>query len=151
MPTKRQNTGKRKMQVRKSAPKSDKTTKITSVKKRKNSVSSPYTKEDIKSLATATPKTKTAQLSGTEKRKAAKRKKKIRKLIIALVILVLAALGVGAGFLYNSDYFTIEDIEFTGVSHLTQDEMYLLANVPEGDTLIRVDTGRIADRLKMDA
>lgn len=70
---------------------------------------------------------------------------------ILIVVLLVLALVVAAVVLYNSSAFTIESVQVSGVEHLTTTEMEQLAGVPEGTTLLRVDTGEIKSRLLMDA
>ncbi len=65
-----------------------------------------------------------------------------------VIILIVAALGIGAAALYNSSAFTIESVDVTGVDHLTASEMTELAAVPSGSTLLRVDVDGITQRLK---
>lgn len=73
----------------------------------------------------------------------------LRRILIA--VLLVLALIVAAVVLYNSSAFTIESVSVSGVEHLTETEMEQLAGVPEGTTLLRVDTGEIKSRLLMDA
>lgn len=70
---------------------------------------------------------------------------------LGAVVALLAALAIGAVAVYNSSLFTIENVQVTGVEHLTSEEMSALAQVPSGTTLLRVDTASIADRLRQDA
>ena len=68
-----------------------------------------------------------------------------------IVIGIVVALLAGWAAVYNSPAFSIENIQVNGVSHLTNDEMSQLANVPEGSTLLRVDTDTVRERLLQNA
>ncbi len=68
-------------------------------------------------------------------------------IIAAIIILIIAGVFV----LYNSKAFTIDNIEVKGVEHLTATDMAELASVPEGTTLLTVDTGAIKSSLLEDA
>lgn len=63
----------------------------------------------------------------------------------------VVALVVGGFIAYNSSLFTIESVSVQGVEHLTASEMQSLAGVPEGTTLLRVDTAGIKASLLQDA
>lgn len=79
--------------------------------------------------------------------------KRYRRYLIRLSVIVslFAALAIGAVVVYNSSLFTIENVQVSGVEHLTSEEMSILAAVPSGETLLRVDTAAIKDRLMQDA
>ncbi|MBQ9067751.1 MAG: FtsQ-type POTRA domain-containing protein [Eggerthellaceae bacterium] len=67
----------------------------------------------------------------------------------SLVALVLAGvLAVAAAFLFFSDVLSIEQVNVSGVRHLTAEEMQTLAAVPASSTLLRVDADAIAQRVK---
>ena len=66
---------------------------------------------------------------------------------IGIVLGVLVALVVGWFVLYNSSVFAVEEVAVTGVEHLTSAEMAEMAAVPEGTTLLRIDTDTIRNRL----
>lgn len=70
--------------------------------------------------------------------------------IIAVIALV-GALVVGGVVVYNSNLFTITNVQVTGVEHLTATEMTELASVPAGTTLLRVDATGIKERLLREA
>jgi len=76
-----------------------------------------------------------------------------RKFLIRLflIAILVAGLGVGGVALYNSDVFQIEHVNIVGVEHLTSEEMTLMADVPAGTTLLRVDTETIKARLIQNA
>lgn len=63
-------------------------------------------------------------------------------------VFVLAALAMGAVYMYSSNLFSIEEVRVSGVDHLTAEEMSQLAAVPAGSTLLRVDAHAIEQRLK---
>lgn len=79
--------------------------------------------------------------------------RRYRRYLVRLGVIVafVAALAIGAAAAYNSSLFTIESVKVSGVEHLTSEEMQLLAAVPQGSTLLRVDTAAIEERLKQDA
>ena len=83
------------------------------------------------------------------KRMRASSRRYILRAIIAVGVVV--ALLAGWAALYNSPVFTIENVEVNGVEHLTGEEMKLLADVPTDTTLLRVDTDKIANRLKVNS
>lgn len=76
-----------------------------------------------------------------------------KKLIIALVILIVLLVGAGAGYIYlsHSSFFAIEEISVKGAEHLTADDVAELADVPEHTTLLNVDTEGIKQRFCEDA
>ena len=73
----------------------------------------------------------------------------VRRVLFAIILVIVLALAFL--ILYNSSAFTIESVSVSGCEHLTTTEMEELANVPEGTTLLRVDTGSIKSRLLEDA
>lgn len=87
----------------------------------------------------------------------AQREERLRKssrryfLRIVMVVGVIVALLAGWAALYNSPAFTIENVQVNGVSHLTSDEVSQLVNVPEGETLLRVDTDTVRERMMQTA
>lgn len=76
-----------------------------------------------------------------------------RRYLIRFIIIigVVVALLAGWAALYNSPAFTIQHVQVNGVAHLTSEEMAQLANVPEGTTLLRVDTDTIRNRMMQTA
>lgn len=70
---------------------------------------------------------------------------------IAVVLTLIIALLVGGIVIYNSNLFTITQVNVKGVEHLTADEMTELAAVPTGTTLLRVDEAGIKSRLAEEA
>lgn len=80
----------------------------------------------------------------------APKKSKLFRVLIALA--VVAALGGGAyAVLFFTPVFTITKVEVTGADHLTSEEMAVLAAVPQGTTLITVDTAGIENSVVRDA
>jgi len=73
------------------------------------------------------------------------------KLLIGIVVGIIVALLAGWAAVYNSPLFTIQNVQVNGVAHLTDAEVSQLVNVPEGTTLLRVDTDAVADRMKQTA
>ncbi len=78
----------------------------------------------------------------------ARRRRRIA-IMTTFVAIILAIIGLSS--IYNSNIFTIEYLSIKGVRHLTASEMTELAAVPEGTTLLRVDTEAIRERLLTDA
>ena len=70
---------------------------------------------------------------------------------VGVAVGVVAALLVGAGALYLSPAFTIEKVDVVGAEHLTSQDMAALASIPQGTTLLTVDTGAIERSIDRDA
>ena len=87
------------------------------------------------------------------KERAERMRKSSRRYLMRFIIVIgiVVALLAGWAAVYNSPAFSIENIQVNGVSHLTNDEMSQLANVPEGSTLLRVDTDTVRERLLQNA
>ncbi|MCQ2751519.1 MAG: FtsQ-type POTRA domain-containing protein [Coriobacteriales bacterium] len=83
--------------------------------------------------------------------KKAKNKLRNKLLIIALIVLCVLALIFGGVFVYRSPLFAVENVEVTGVSHLTNEEITQLAAVPNDSTLLRIDADGICKRLQTHA
>lgn len=85
--------------------------------------------------------------------RAARAQRTYRRYLIRFGVLAacVVVLLIGWIALYNSNVFAIENVSVKGVEHLTTAEMEELAGVPEGTTLLRVDTSSIASRLLLDA
>lgn len=64
-----------------------------------------------------------------------------------VVVILLLVVGIGGFALANSGTFTIKQVTASGVTHISEDEMTELAAIPEGATLLNVDTNGIASRL----
>lgn len=80
------------------------------------------------------------------------RRKSNLPFIIVGVVLFLALSFTGLYFiLINTNVFEIEDIEFRGTDHLTSQEVSALVSVPQGTTLLNIDSKSIEDSLKRDA
>ena len=70
----------------------------------------------------------------------------------AIVALVLACvLGIAYAALYFGGAFAITSVKVNGADHLTNDEMAILAAVPQGTTLLNVDTSSVANSVDRDA
>ena len=91
------------------------------------------------------------QIKRRERSERATRRARNYALRIIIAAVVVVALVITGGIAYNSDLFTIEDVQISGVEHLTSDEMALMANIPEGSTLLRVDVDNIRKRLMQNA
>lgn len=76
--------------------------------------------------------------------------KKSRKGFVIGIVLALLAIVIAAGIfiLSRTDLFPVTKITVSGVHHLTDQETAELASVPEGTTLLNVDTGGIEGRLE---
>ena len=70
---------------------------------------------------------------------------------IIAMLAVAIVLVIAGGVVYNSSLFTIENVEITGVEHLTENDMALMADIPEGSTLLRIDVDTIKKRLMQNA
>lgn len=70
---------------------------------------------------------------------------------VFFIIAAIVALVIAWAIVYNSSAFTIQNVEVNGAEHLTQSEMEQLIDVPEGETLLRVDVSTIKDRLMQNA
>ncbi|MFR0869274.1 MAG: cell division protein FtsQ/DivIB, partial [Adlercreutzia sp.] len=69
-----------------------------------------------------------------------------------IVALVLACvLGITYAAVYFSGAFAITSVKVNGADHLTNDEMAILAAVPQGTTLLNVDTSSVANSVDRDA
>lgn len=70
---------------------------------------------------------------------------------LGVVLGAIAVLLACAAVLYFSSVFSIDEVKVEGVEHLTQSDLQALVSVPEGETLLRVDTKAIEDSLLRDA
>ncbi len=70
---------------------------------------------------------------------------------LGVILGVVAILAAGAAVLYFSDVFSIDEVKVEGVEHLTESDLKALVSVPEGETLLRVDTKAIENSLTRDA
>lgn len=66
---------------------------------------------------------------------------------ILVVFLVIAALLAGGIAIYNSNLFSITEVEVTGNSILSSEDIISMADIPEGETLLRLDRTGIKDSL----
>lgn len=82
-----------------------------------------------------------------ERRERARKASRRYAIRIGIVLGVVVALVVGWFVLYNSSAFSVEEVAVSGVEHLTSTEMAEMAAVPEGTTLLRIDTDTIRNRL----
>lgn len=85
------------------------------------------------------------------RREAAKKNRSAAfKAIVAVIVVVVLGVGTYAG-LYFSSAFAIEEVKVTGADHLTNEEMAVLAAVPQGTTLLTVDAAGIENSVVRDA
>ena len=126
-----------------------------------NERTSPGVTGSMRAVSQQTPRTSSANVDLIETRigdvhraeRADRMRRSSRRYIvrIAIVLACAAALIVGWFVLYNSSVFTIEEVNVEGVEHLTSTEVGMLVDVPEGMTLLRVDTDTIRNRLMQSA
>ena len=95
--------------------------------------------------------TRIGDINRTVTKGRARRGKKKAYIIIGLVAFLLVAAVVAFVVLSHTSTFKIEKIDVVGVEHLTDDEMSQLAEVPDGATLLNVDTEAIRKNLLRDA
>lgn len=95
--------------------------------------------------------TSIGEIHRAERRERARKNSRRYILRIGIAVAVVAALVVGWFVLYNSSVFAIEEVSVTGVEHLTSTEMAEMAAIPEGTTLLKVDTDAIRNRLLYNA
>ena len=91
-----------------------------------------------------------ARRGGTPRTIARPKRSRGFRIVVALIVAAVL-LGGTYGCLYFSPAFTIESVKVTGADHLTNEEMAILAAVPQGTTLLNVDTGAIEDSVVRDA
>lgn len=89
--------------------------------------------------------------SSTTPRTVARPRRSAAFRVAVAVIVAAVLLGGTYGCLYFSPVFTIESVKVTGADHLTNDEMAVLAAVPQGTTLLNVDTAAIENSVVRDA
>ena len=72
--------------------------------------------------------------------------------IVGMVIGVLLALivvgGVGYTFVANAGFFAVTDVRFEATEHVSEDVLEKLVSLPQGATLLNVDTDALADELR---
>lgn len=88
---------------------------------------------------------------GTTPRTIAKPRRSIGFKILVTLLILAGALGLTYGGLYFSGAFAISSVKVNGADHLTNEEMAVLAAVPQGTTLLNVDIGSIAASVDRDA
>lgn len=71
--------------------------------------------------------------------------------VFAVAFFLVCALAVAYAGLYFSGAFAIQSVKVNGADHLTNEEMSVLAAVPQGTTLLNVDTAAIANSVNRDA
>lgn len=75
-----------------------------------------------------------------------------RPLMILGIVAAVAFAAVLAFFLASrTDLFLVEEVTFTGVEHLTESEANALVKVPDGTTLLNVDSASIEASLMRDS
>lgn len=81
-------------------------------------------------------------------RKQAKRSKRKISFYFKVAGAVLAAFLVTAFILSLTDVFKIESVEIESTAHVSQEDLYRLADVPEGVNLLNINTGAIESKMK---
>lgn len=92
------------------------------------------------------PKTSRAKKQGD--RAQAKRPKRKISFYFKVAGAVLAALLLTAFILSLTDVFKIESVDIESTAHVSQEDLYRLADVPEGANLLNVNTGAIESKMK---
>jgi cell division septal protein FtsQ len=85
-----------------------------------------------------------------ERQRAARRRASRVPGRIAAAVLILFALVAIAFLVYQSPLFTVREVRVEGAQRLTGERLTELAAIPEGSTLLRLDTEGIAGRLEAD-
>jgi cell division septal protein FtsQ len=85
-----------------------------------------------------------------ERQRAARRRASKVPGRIAAAALILFALVAIAFLVYQSPLFTVREVRVEGAQRLTGERLSELAAIPEGSTLLRLDTEGIAGRLEAD-
>lgn len=86
-----------------------------------------------------------------QNRKQQKRRSRL-PLIIVGVTVFLAASFLGMYYILSkTNVFEIQEISITGTEHLTAQEVGALVSIPQGTTLLNVDTAQIASSMQRDA
>lgn len=63
-------------------------------------------------------------------------------------VIIVAMLALSGALLVMTPLFPVKELAVEGVSSLTEEEVVQMAAVPEGSTLLRVNTAEIEDRLE---
>lgn len=111
-------------------------------------------REERNSLGGSSRTSHTSQAARTQR--AIKRAEKRRRAKLPVIIAaIVAALAIIITLTYlimaNTNTFEIEEIEIQGTEHLTGEEVRALVTIPQGTTLLNVDTAQIAASLERDA
>lgn len=69
------------------------------------------------------------------------------RIIVAVVLAIVLAFGLGAAVLVNSSFFSVTDVVVNGSEHVPQQTVEQLVSVPEGSTLFNVSDEDIAAAL----
>lgn len=86
-----------------------------------------------------------------ERRAVEKRKSNLPFVVVGVVLFLACSFLALYLILINTNIFEIKEIEFSGTDHLTTQEVSALVNIPQGTTLLNVDSSGIASSLKRDA
>ena len=114
---------------------------------------SPYTARDFGNALPRVSTVKVGSLAQSQSGRAERvnRSYRAHMVKIGVAFAILAVLAAGAAGVYFSNLFAIKQVTVSGVEHLTSAEMTALANVSGDTTLLRVDTGAIANSVMRDA
>lgn len=77
--------------------------------------------------------------------------KRVIKLIVIIAFFLIVLAGGALAALYYTGVLSVEEVKVTGTDHLTEADVDALAAVPEGTTLLSVDTEMLRQRLLLDA
>ena len=86
-----------------------------------------------------------------ERKARARRESKKYLTRIAVACGAIALVVIGAIVLYLSPAFSIQSVEVTGSEHLTSSDMEGLVTIPQGTTLLNVDTDAISKDVLRDS
>lgn len=93
-------------------------------------------------------KISTQKRAARERRLAVRRRKAI--LVIALSGLTAILTVAGVVSIYQSDLFAIETVKVSGNDRLSDESVRETASIPEGETLLRLSTAEVEERIKRD-
>ena len=88
---------------------------------------------------------------GSERAARERKGSRLPFVIVGIAGFVAVACLVAYLVLIHTNVFEIEEIEFEGVEHLTDEEVGALVSIPQGTTLLNVDVASITSSLTRDA
>ena len=105
---------------------------VRDAQRRKDRASKPEAQKDKKDKKTPTPSKQPSIV--------------VSRVLVGVII--VAMLGLSGVLLAMTPLFPVKTVAVEGASSLTEEEVAQMAAVPEGSTLLRVNTGEIEDRLE---